>query len=102
MARATIKISQDTAARLRDAMVGLSSDAGRLLTIDGAIGYLLDYWLYHRERDDDDAWASLTPEQYQQAMADLSAKFSSYTPKVKVEDWVKAVKKAAAKWPDGL
>lgn len=42
MDRATLKVRPATAARLRDAMPELSAKAGRMLTIDDAINYLLD------------------------------------------------------------
>lgn len=44
MTRATLKVSAETAARLRATMPELCAAADRMLTIDGALAYLLDYW----------------------------------------------------------
>lgn len=44
MDRATLKVKPETAARLRDTMPELSTAAGRMLTIDQALVYLLDAW----------------------------------------------------------
>lgn len=44
MERVTLKVSTGTAARLRATMPELSAAADRMLTIDGALAYLLDSW----------------------------------------------------------
>lgn len=44
MARVNLKVSPETAARLRATLPELSTDAGEMLTIGGAIDHLLELW----------------------------------------------------------
>lgn len=56
MARTTLKVSPETAARLRATMPELSAAADRMLTIDAALVYLLDAWDAHRETPPHPSW----------------------------------------------
>jgi hypothetical protein len=45
MARSSLTITDETAGKLRQAKAGLSYAAGRSLTMDGCVAYLLAHWL---------------------------------------------------------
>lgn len=91
MARTAITVTTDTAARLRAAMLDLSSDAGDVLTLDRAINFLLDTWMQWRELDEPLVAGVMTADQYRQLVAELAERFAERAATIGLAEWQQAM-----------